>query len=89
MCNNYKKKIAAHKGNTECVQLLCLFGADASKIENRMGQTPLHLACMGGCTEVVHVLVNAVDDITGLDKDGCNAYQIAALRGHKEICEVL
>ena len=53
------------------------------------GRTPLHQACNSDCIEMVELLVENGADVEAKDFDGLTAYDLACLKGAKEVCEYL
>uniref|UniRef100_UPI00214983A3 ankyrin repeat domain-containing protein n=1 Tax=Endozoicomonas sp. ONNA2 TaxID=2828741 RepID=UPI00214983A3 len=49
--------IALEKGNSKCLYLLCMAGANVNAVLNKSGATPLHMAACCGDTESLKVLL--------------------------------
>jgi len=53
------------------------------------GQTLLHLACLLGFTELVHLLIRADATVDIHDRNGYTAYIFAAMAGHTNVARLL
>lgn len=53
------------------------------------GFSPLTLAIKEGAIEMVRFFISHNADITALDKNGYNAFHVAALYGYRNICDLL
>ncbi|GFO31055.1 ankyrin repeat domain-containing protein [Plakobranchus ocellatus] len=80
---------AASNGNVECARLLLKAGA-ISNCADLQGKTPLHLACLMGHTDIVHLLVRQCAHINSCrTQTGENAVHVTAAAGHLSVMEVL
>ena len=64
------------------------FNRDIEKninIEDKMVNTPLHVAAENGNASIVKELIKKGADIKRLNKDGKNALQIAIVEGHQNV----
>jgi ankyrin repeat protein len=62
-------------------------GIDVNKAGD-LGYTPLHVACMGGKTEMVQLLLDHGADLFALS-EGDAPFTSARLAGHDQICDLL
>src|SRR5260221_11502281 len=58
-------------------------------VQDKDGQTPLHVALRNGHVQIVHFLVEHGTDPTAQDKDGWTPLHKASLNGHVEIVHFL
>lgn len=77
----------------ECIfkyiaQLLMDYRANPNQT-NRIGQTPLHNACMSQNEFMVHLLTKFHTDVNVQDDNGATALHIAVRKGNKEIIDFL
>ncbi|XP_046337771.2 ankyrin repeat domain-containing protein 17-like [Haliotis rufescens] len=80
---------AAVKGQKEVVELLVSKGADVTLLD-KGNNTLLHLACRGGNVEVVKfVLSQGMVSINNRCWNQMTAVMTAAVKGHKEVVELL
>ncbi|KAK3795923.1 hypothetical protein RRG08_010743 [Elysia crispata] len=80
---------AASNGHLECTRLLLKAGA-ISNCADHQGKTPLHLACLMGHKDIVHLLVRQCAHINSCRTEaGENAVHVTAAAGHLDVMEVL
>lgn len=82
---------AAHKGSSEMLALLFDHGADLEKCD-KVGRSPLHVACIFGNRNAVSFLLSCAVNIDGPDASlagGNTALILAARSGHYKICRLL
>ena len=70
------------------VRLLLEHGADIN-LQDRVGQTPLHIASVCGALEIVHLLLENGADVEVTDNSGKTASQKAVERGRDDVVELL
>nr|XP_029732091.1 uncharacterized protein LOC115268182 [Aedes albopictus] len=80
--------ISCNNGDADLTKMLIQRGA-LLDIQTREGKTPLHLAAAGGHTKVVNILTEHLIKKCPLNDMISNAYEIAALHGHKSVKETL
>jgi 7,8-dihydropterin-6-yl-methyl-4-(beta-D-ribofuranosyl)aminobenzene 5'-phosphate synthase len=80
---------AAMEGNLEKVQALIADNPGLTDAKDEMGRTPLHLACHGGHTELVKLLLAKGADMEAKFPNGSTALFWTIPEGHKEILELL
>jgi ankyrin repeat protein len=83
--------ISAQQGHAECLSLLILNGADASKAGNS-GTAPIHSACQNASYACVEILLdaNGVDvNLPMANKFGCTPAIVASQNGHVKILALL
>ena len=74
--------LAAHYGRPEIVRVLIDLGAKLDAVsDNRIGNTPLHAAVVGGSVEAVQLLVAAGADSLALDSSGSTPTELAKTKG--------
>ncbi|XP_048245222.1 ankyrin repeat domain-containing protein 50-like [Haliotis rufescens] len=81
--------LAAGNGHREVVELLVSKGSSMSLV-NKRGDNILHCACWGGEVEMVKYILS--HDMEDINSRGCKKrtpVMAAALRGHKEVVELL
>eukprot|EP01132_Coremiostelium_polycephalum_P000749 gene749-927_t len=85
-------QIAAMRGNTKMVALLCEKGADTKDVLNigaDFGRTALHMAADAADQEMVKLLLAHMVLLNLQDDSGDTALHLAAYKGHKEIIRLL
>jgi ankyrin repeat protein len=81
---------AAGNGNIDFLKILFLYKRDLKlDMQNKQGNTALHLACIKGHLNVVVFLVVAGAGLHTLNKKGLNALDLAILNNQKVIAEWL
>ncbi|WP_257295973.1 ankyrin repeat domain-containing protein [Endozoicomonas sp. YOMI1] len=83
--------IAVKEGNSKCLELLCMEGANVNAITNN-GSTPLHMAAFYGDTESLEVLLSMGANVSALEEDGFTPLHWAATNGnpgHTDCLKVL
>ena len=80
--------LAVRKRDSDMCKTLVESGAGVDG-QNEEGQTPLHLACIHGCADIVRVLFLARANASIVDKDDKAPIYMAAERGHTMIVEFL
>ncbi|XP_048246402.1 ankyrin repeat domain-containing protein 50-like [Haliotis rufescens] len=81
--------LAAFGGHREVFDLLVRNGANASVVCN-MGNTILHVACIGGHVEMVeHIMSQGIGDVNSQNQDGRTPLLLAAFGGHREVFDLL
>ena len=75
-------------GHLEIVRALIAKGADVNAMTND-GKTVLMLASTGVSLEIVTILLGNGADATFENKDGLTAQEVASIKGHKQIEELL
>eukprot|EP00055_Hartaetosiga_balthica_P000260 m.136088 g.136088 ORF g.136088 m.136088 type:complete len:1000 (+) comp10424_c0_seq1:78-3077(+) len=84
---------AAHQGNFEVCNSICRAHQDVSVEDleraDSIGYTPLHAACMSGCTLTVLSLLGVNFNINAQTKRGLTSLHIATMAGMEDVVEVL
>ena len=73
---------------TEVWRLVCVSGHKIN-VQNNYGDTPLHLACDYGHSDIVETLIFAGADETITNDDNKTPSQVAEKRGHSELLKFL
>ncbi|KAH7652308.1 26S proteasome regulatory complex subunit PSMD10 protein [Dioscorea alata] len=74
-------------GSLSCLELLIQAGANPNIVAG--GATPMHVAADIGSKEIVNCLLNAGGDPNIADEDGVKPLEAAAMRGDREVVEIL
>ena len=80
---------AALKGFKDVAELLLVNGAEVNAKEDSHGLTPLHHAEGYGHKDVAALLLAKGADVNAEANDGFTPLQLAAVKGHKEVAEML
>lgn len=70
------------------IQLLQAKSASVNEV-NHLGDTPLHVACLGGATEIAYTLIKHGADINAANASGYKPIHQAAELGHLNIVQML
>ena len=72
--------IALEKGNSKCLDLLCMAGANVNAVLNKSGATPLHMAACYGDTESLKVLLKIPEvNVSALENDDSTPLHCVAI----------
>jgi ankyrin repeat protein len=80
--------VAAHNRCKEIVALLLSAGANP-RSRDSSDATALHWAAVGGDPQVIEKLLAAGADVNAVDKDSLTPRELARMRGHAEIADLL
>ncbi|XP_069167057.1 serine/threonine-protein phosphatase 6 regulatory ankyrin repeat subunit B [Procambarus clarkii] len=83
--------LAAHQGNEGVVRILFNIPGVQPDVTSRLnGYIPLHLACIGGHTSVVGLLLSkSTKQVAKMDKRGRTGLHLAAMHGHYHLVALL
>ncbi|XP_069948336.1 serine/threonine-protein phosphatase 6 regulatory ankyrin repeat subunit B-like [Cherax quadricarinatus] len=83
--------LAAHEGNEGVVRILFNIPGVQPDVTSRLnGYIPLHLACIGGHTSVVGLLLSkSTKQVAKMDKRGRTGLHLAAMHGHYHLVALL
>jgi ankyrin repeat protein len=87
-CIELHYSIRNHRGDTDCFDLLLKQKADVNRLDEN-SRSPLHSACVYGCTRLVELLLQNNADVNQVDTYGRTALYIASLHGEAECVELL
>jgi len=81
----------SHRGHVEVLKLLAMAGAPLSALDQRAGDTPLHVAIRQGHSEVVRYLASAVgrEGLEAWSRAGDQVLHTAARCGNEQITDAL
>lgn len=81
--------IAAARGNTAMVAVLCEQGGAELDTRDHSGNTPLHLACAAGVDSCVQYLLQSAAPVESQNSAGDTPLHLAAANGRSKSCEML
>jgi ankyrin repeat protein len=76
-------------GNISIVKLLLEHGCDINAVDSRYSNSPLHVACSNGHTQIVEELVARGADITLKNRDGQTPFFLSKKRNYHGISDLL
>lgn len=80
--------ISCKRGHTGVMQILISHGADVNCLGKDI-QTPLHICARRGDVEGLMLLLGAGCNTTKRNKDGYTAFDLAKIKGHQDICDMI
>ena len=80
---------AAKAGDIKTIKQHIAAGTDVNAKDDEYGSTPLHQAAQGGRKEIAELLIAKGADVNAKDNGGYTQLDVAILRNHSEIADLL